>query len=125
MRHGLGVRRDGQLTQLVVQPTVLEPQEFAQVIAPSCSLMGLGRRDDVARPLGFVADRAMLVTDTLPIGSPVAPFGRRGEDPIEVVDVDPVRDEPRLPMAGGDLNAVRCLDGHRSPRSRRSATADR
>src|SRR2546428_2790156 len=124
-RNRLRVRRHGQLPQVVVQHPVLEPEELAEVVAPRCSLMSVGRRDDVAQALGFVSDRAMLVTDALPVRRPVAPLGRRGEDPIEIVDIDPIRDEPRLPMAGGDLNAVHRLGGHRSPRSRRSAAADR
>ena len=108
-----------------MQGTVLEPEELAEVIAPRGPLVSLGGRHPVARAFRFVGDRAMLVAETPPVRCPIAPFARRGEDPIEVVGIDPVRHKPWLPVAGGEMNAVRGLERHRSPRSRRSATAAR
>ena len=108
-----------------MQGAVLEPEELAEVVAPGRALIRLGRGDHASGPLSSVGDREMLVADALPVRRPVAPIGRRSQDPIEIVHVDPIRNEPRLPVTRRNLDAIRCLDGHRSPRSRRSATADR
>src|SRR5207245_8044374 len=58
--HRFRVRRHRSLAKLVVQAAVLEPEELAQVVAPSGPLIRLGRRDKVARAFRFVGDRAML-----------------------------------------------------------------
>ena len=108
-----------------MQRAVLEPEELAEVVAPRGSLVGICRGHQVARPFGLIRDRAMLVADAHPVGRPITPLRRFAEDPIKIVRVDPVGHESRLPVAGRELNAVCGLGRHRSPRSSRSARADR
>ena len=91
-RHGLRVGRHRQLAQLVMQR---------------------------AGAVGVLGDRPMLVADAPPGRRPVTPLRRLGEHSIEVVRVDAVRDEPRLPVARGQTDAIRGLGGHLTLQLRR------
>ena len=108
-----------------MERAVLEPEELPQVVAPRGALVRLGRGHQSAFAFGAFGEAQVLVSDALPPRRPVTPVRRGGEHPLEVVHVDPIRYEPRLPVRGRELDATLRLDGHRSPRSSRSATAER
>ena len=108
-----------------MQCEVLKPEELAEVVAPCSALVRRGCRHETAGALRFVGERPMPVADAFPTRRPVPPVRRRGEDLLEIVHVDAVRDEPWLPVRRHKLDPVGRLDGHRSARSSRSATAAR
>src|SRR5205814_3135240 len=84
----------------------LEPEELPEVVAPGRALVRLGGGDLAPLALGLFRERAVHVADLHPVRPPVLPFRRPALDFFEIVDVDAVGGEPRLPVAGGELDLV-------------------
>src|ERR1022692_2016614 len=103
-----------------MQRRVLEPQELAEVVAPRRALICLGCRHHPAVTLGLLAHRLVDAAHRVPVGSPVRPLHGSGQHVLEIVDVDTVGNEARLPVMRCDLHTVhRSVHQTGAPRNRR------